>query len=58
MSVDIRIVSNDQDENIKTRSFQPTLWLLLAVEVGDMAISPKVREKFSWGIWSATDLWA
>ena len=33
MSVDVLVASIDQDENIKTRSFQPTLWLSSALEI-------------------------
>ena len=30
MSVDIHVASKDEGENIKTSSFQPTLWLMKA----------------------------
>ena len=33
MPVDISLASKDYGENIKTASFQPTLWLLSIVEV-------------------------
>jgi hypothetical protein len=33
MSVDVLIASIDQEENIKTRIFQPTMWLSSAVEL-------------------------